>query len=125
MTIQWQNIQPGYYSNFFKYTEEEVTGFGVDYDYNSAMHYSRSGFSINGEDTITPLVRKEDVTLIKSVISIFIIFAGSQCRDWTACGAQRGGPGKGSEDVQLLVDGMPINECLLIIDRALFTNLVA
>jgi len=55
VTIQWQNIQPGYYSNFFKYTEEEVTGFGVDYDYDSAMHYSRSGFSINGEDTITPL----------------------------------------------------------------------
>ena len=57
--IQWQNIQPGYYSNFFKYTEEEVTGFGVDYDYDSAMHYSRTGFSINGEDTITPLVSKE------------------------------------------------------------------
>ena len=59
MKIQWQNIQPGYYSNFFKYTEEEVTGFGVEYDYDSAMHYSRTGFSINGEDTITPLVRKE------------------------------------------------------------------
>ena len=41
------------------YTEEEVTGFGVDYDYDSAMHYSRTGFSINGEDTITPLVRYE------------------------------------------------------------------
>ena len=59
VTINWENIQPGYYSNFFKYTEEEVTGFGVDYDYDSAMHYSRTGFSINGEDTITPLVRKE------------------------------------------------------------------
>ena len=57
--INWENIQPGYYGNFFKYTEEEVTGFGVDYDYDSAMHYSRTGFSINGEDTITPLVRKE------------------------------------------------------------------
>ena len=57
--INWENIEPGYYGNFFKYTEEEVTGFGVDYDYDSAMHYSRTGFSINGEDTITPLVRYE------------------------------------------------------------------
>jgi len=53
--INWENIEPGYYGNFFKYSEEEVTGFGVDYDYDSAMHYSRTGFSINGEDTITPL----------------------------------------------------------------------
>ena len=59
MTINWQNIEPGYYSNFFKYSEDEVTGFGVEYDYDSAMHYSSTGFSINGEETITPLVRNE------------------------------------------------------------------
>ena len=52
---------------------------------------------------------------------IFIIFAGSHCRDWTARGAQRGGPRKGQEDVQLLVNGMTIN--YLVTDRASFTVL--
>ena len=35
--------------NFNKYGEDEVTDFGVAYDYLSAMHYSQHAFDINDE----------------------------------------------------------------------------
>lgn len=50
-----ENIQPGTENNFNKYTNAQVTHYGVDYDYGSCMHYSAFGFSINGEPTIVPL----------------------------------------------------------------------
>jgi hypothetical protein len=54
--INWLNIEYGKYNNFEKKDAEDVSSFGEAYDYGSVMHYSRSGFSRNGEDTITPLV---------------------------------------------------------------------
>ncbi|XP_059488379.1 zinc metalloproteinase nas-14-like [Neocloeon triangulifer] len=53
--INFTNIQPGRESNFDKYNESIVSDFGVGYDYNSVMHYSRKAFSKNGEDTLVPL----------------------------------------------------------------------
>ncbi|XP_026684649.1 zinc metalloproteinase nas-14-like [Diaphorina citri] len=40
--------------NFKKYPPSEITDFGVGYDFDSVMHYSRKAFSKNGDDTIVP-----------------------------------------------------------------------
>jgi hypothetical protein len=50
--IQWQNIKSGTESNFNKVNPQYTSDFGTPYDYNSIMHYSRKGFSVNGQDTI-------------------------------------------------------------------------
>jgi hypothetical protein len=50
VTIHFANIQPGKRHNF----EQHI---GIDlckYDYDSIMHYGRTAFSRNGQDTITP-----------------------------------------------------------------------
>lgn len=51
--INWANIQPGLEHNF----DQHITdGDDLDgYDYGSIMHYPRTAFSGNGEDTIVPL----------------------------------------------------------------------
>ena len=52
VTINWQNIQSGMASQF----QQHITD-GDDlgrYDYGSIMHYPRTAFSANGQDTITP-----------------------------------------------------------------------
>ncbi|KAL5280490.1 hypothetical protein ACFFRR_004458 [Megaselia abdita] len=53
VTINWQNIEKGQEHNFNKYTNQEVTNFGVGYDYSSIMHYGAYTFSSNGQPTIT------------------------------------------------------------------------
>jgi len=52
VTILTQNIQPGKENNFNKYSCRQVTAFGQNYDYDSAMHYSKYAFSRNGQPTI-------------------------------------------------------------------------
>ncbi|XP_059469225.1 zinc metalloproteinase nas-14-like [Neocloeon triangulifer] len=52
--IDFDNIEEGHEHNFDKKSPAEVTDFGVGYDYSSVMHYSRTAFSKNGEDTIIP-----------------------------------------------------------------------
>jgi hypothetical protein len=47
---------PGTENNFNKYDASTITSFGVEYDYNSVMHYSAYAFSANGEITIEPKV---------------------------------------------------------------------
>jgi hypothetical protein len=55
VTIMYQNIIPGKEHNFNKYTFQQVTSFGVEYDYGSVMHYSALGFSNDGiSPTIVP-----------------------------------------------------------------------
>lgn len=53
--INWQNIAETFKINFDKYDSSQVTDFGLPYDYQSVMHYSRKAFSKNGKDTIEPL----------------------------------------------------------------------
>ncbi|KAI5719885.1 hypothetical protein M8J76_016375 [Diaphorina citri] len=54
VTIVWNNIREGTERNFKKYPPSEITDFGVGYDFDSVMHYSRKAFSKNGDDTIVP-----------------------------------------------------------------------
>jgi hypothetical protein len=42
--------------NFDKYDSGYITNFGVQYDYDSVMHYGAYAFSANGLPTITPTV---------------------------------------------------------------------
>lgn len=42
--------------NFRKYDSLSVSDFGVGYDYDSVLHYSRKAFSSNGQDTLVPKV---------------------------------------------------------------------
>ncbi|XP_055372804.1 zinc metalloproteinase nas-14 [Condylostylus longicornis] len=53
--IIWDNIKKGKKKNFRKYEYTEATSFGVEYDYDSIMHYGRKAFSKNGEPTIVAL----------------------------------------------------------------------
>jgi hypothetical protein len=53
VTINWANIQSGMEHNF----DQHITD-GDDlgaYDYGSIMHYPRTAFSVNGQETITPV----------------------------------------------------------------------
>lgn len=54
--INWENILDGHAHNFNKYARTHITNFGVEYDYQSVMHYSSRAFSKNGKATIEPLV---------------------------------------------------------------------
>lgn len=53
--IVWENIEPGLENNFFIYSEDVITHFGVEYEYESVMHYPATAFSFNGEKTIITL----------------------------------------------------------------------
>ena len=52
VTIHWENIQAGMAAQFNQHiTDGDDLG---AYDYGSIMHYARTAFSKNGQDTITP-----------------------------------------------------------------------
>lgn len=53
--INWENIKAGREHNFKKYAADEVTDFGIEYDYASVMHYSALAFSKNQRPTIEPV----------------------------------------------------------------------
>ena len=51
----WDNIQPGKENNFVMADPDAYTTYGTPYNYMSVMHYSKGGFSVNGEPTIVTL----------------------------------------------------------------------
>jgi len=65
--INWENILDGHAHNFNKYARTHITNFGVEYDYQSVMHYSSRAFSKNGKATIEPLVSRQSQRDPKSV----------------------------------------------------------
>ncbi|XP_063392774.1 uncharacterized protein LOC134678234 [Cydia fagiglandana] len=52
--VVWENIVQPARHNFRKYNLFSVSDFGVGYDYDSVLHYSRKAFSSNGGDTLVP-----------------------------------------------------------------------
>ncbi|XP_052737244.1 seminal metalloprotease 1 isoform X2 [Bicyclus anynana] len=52
--VLWDNIIKPARHNFRKYNTLVVSDFGVGYDYDSVLHYSRKAFSSNGQDTLIP-----------------------------------------------------------------------
>ncbi|XP_018333708.1 zinc metalloproteinase nas-7-like [Agrilus planipennis] len=59
--IKWNNIEESRWNNFVKMDKQLAFGYGIPYDYNSVMHYSRKAFSKNGLDTIIPLVKGSNI----------------------------------------------------------------
>lgn len=53
--IVWDKIQEDKFINFEWYGYDEITHFGVPYDYGSVMHYPRVSFSIDDSETIVPI----------------------------------------------------------------------
>ncbi|XP_058825421.1 seminal metalloprotease 1-like [Topomyia yanbarensis] len=53
--ILWKNIIPKRKISFKKYNSSLITDFGIEYDYDSIMHYSAKAFSKNRKPTIKPL----------------------------------------------------------------------
>lgn len=50
--ILWENILDGHEHNFDRHNESEITSYGIKYDYESIMHYGKTAFSKNDENTI-------------------------------------------------------------------------
>ncbi|XP_047101530.1 zinc metalloproteinase nas-13-like [Schistocerca piceifrons] len=50
--INWSNVKDGQKEYFTKLKPEDVTDYGVEYDYYSIMHASRKAFSKNNRSTI-------------------------------------------------------------------------
>ncbi|XP_034486998.1 zinc metalloproteinase nas-4 [Drosophila innubila] len=50
-----ENIKPSMMANFDKGSSRQHSGFGVDYDYASVMHYSPTSFTRNGQPTLKAL----------------------------------------------------------------------
>jgi hypothetical protein len=77
VTIHWDKIQPGYEHNF----DQHITD-GDDigaYDYGSIMHYPRNAFTVDGSDTITPLVATATIGQRTALSAGDIAAAGTLC----------------------------------------------
>merc|ERR1711881_168936 len=50
--ILWENINPQFANNFNRYSQENTDNLDSAYDFGGVMHYSKTAFTINGQDTI-------------------------------------------------------------------------
>jgi len=56
------NIKPSMMANFEKSSSKTQSGFGVEYDYGSVMHYSATSFTRNGQPTLKALRSSSDAS---------------------------------------------------------------
>ncbi|XP_025988895.2 zinc metalloproteinase nas-7 [Solenopsis invicta] len=61
VTINTTNIEQKHMGNFVKDNPNSNSYYGTKYNYNSIMHYSRTAFTKNGEDTIIPNNTKAEI----------------------------------------------------------------
>ncbi|XP_038556737.1 high choriolytic enzyme 1-like [Micropterus salmoides] len=52
VNINWENIDP---QNAYNFAMQAANNLNTPYDYSSIMHYGKTAFSINWEDTMTPI----------------------------------------------------------------------
>ncbi|KAH8414068.1 hypothetical protein KR222_004190 [Zaprionus bogoriensis] len=57
-----ENIKPNMMANFNKGSARTHSGYGVDYDYASVMHYSPTSFTRNGQPTLKALRSSSDAS---------------------------------------------------------------
>jgi hypothetical protein len=53
--VNFQNIEAGREINFEKFSEDEISSYGVSYDIDSVLHYSPYAFSVGNRMTIESL----------------------------------------------------------------------
>lgn len=89
VTIQWQNIQSGMAAQFNQHiTDGDDLG---AYDYGSVMHYPRTAFSKNGQDTIVPtdpnaVIGQRDALSDGDIAAVRAMYPGCQTvtkQPWT------------------------------------------
>jgi Astacin (Peptidase family M12A) len=68
LTINWQNMEKIYESQFDKVNSTVFSNYGTPYDYWSVMHYGRKDFSKNGLDVMVP----KDISYIDVIGQNFI-----------------------------------------------------
>nr|QNH72392.1 toxin candidate TRINITY_DN31071_c0_g1_i3 [Pachycerianthus borealis] len=62
VSIQWENIIPGKADQFDKLSAAEVDVLGLQYDYKSLMHYSKTSFTANGKETVASILKPDEKT---------------------------------------------------------------
>ncbi|XP_017009059.2 hatching enzyme 1.2 [Drosophila takahashii] len=60
--VMSDNIKPEMMANFEKSSSRTQSGFGVEYDYGSVMHYSATSFTRNGQPTLKALRSSSDAS---------------------------------------------------------------
>ncbi|XP_074663007.1 uncharacterized protein LOC141915394 [Tubulanus polymorphus] len=58
ITIKTKNIKPGKEHNFQRYKIDDIEDSGVEYDYNSLMHYGQRAFSVSEKPTMVTQDKK-------------------------------------------------------------------
>lgn len=61
--VNWENVRPESVDSFALRPNTQITHFNVPYDIGSVMGYSRSAFSVNGRETMTPIYNPHGRTM--------------------------------------------------------------
>ncbi|XP_071106282.1 hatching enzyme 1.2-like [Haliotis cracherodii] len=87
VTIEWSNIQQGREHNFDKYTTTQVDTLGLQYDYESVMHYNAYSFAVDRRKPTILVKQKGAVIGQRTHLSPFDI---KEIQMYYGCLAQHG-----------------------------------